>query len=491
MRRCLAYKHGKPARTRQVTMAHHDDQLAKLADPHTRAALGGAALGWSVRDAHACSALRFLHHATDAPAVIGLVGGASSGKSTIFNALVGRELSAISAHAHETLGPIVAATPDGVEGVRQWMAADLLFAEYRAEAFTEGQPTTGSADAVHLAAHAGSELANVVLCDLPDVTSRSAADEGAVTRSLLPYFDALIVVVDEERWFDAAIFEDFLATARNYGPRVFIVFNRTEQAPALGAEERERVAGVAEQNGASGHCVSEFQPGSGYRPVTDATRHALLEWIRAKAHPDRRKALANHLAQRASAVIAENVSRAERYDALQRAVHNELAQIARDTSLTLDLLTPDERGFLGLGHRFVPLYDLARQVGRRLGGLMGRKAAGEVEFDKRQDALAETLRHNLEIRFGRATARIDEQVAANDYLPAAAAWQNQWSPPPIDANEWGRRIRAHIDAWRDEAKAQSRQGDIAAMSIGTPLLVADLLFLGGAGFTVAWVAASV
>ena len=46
------------------------------------------------------------------------------------------------------------------------------------------------------------------------------------------------------------------------------------------------------------------------------------------------------------------------------------------------------------------------------------------------------LRRNLALRFGRATARIDELAADNAYLPAGAGWQNQWSPPPIDASDF-------------------------------------------------------
>ena len=48
-------------------------------------------------------------------------------------------------------------------------------------------------------------LSDVVIVDLPDVTSKMSADEGSITRTLLPWFDGLIIVADEERWFDAVV----------------------------------------------------------------------------------------------------------------------------------------------------------------------------------------------------------------------------------------------------------------------------------------------
>ena len=54
------------------------------------------------------SALRYLLHETpDRPELIGLVGGASCGKSTLFGSLVGRPISRIHYQPHSSLGPIL------------------------------------------------------------------------------------------------------------------------------------------------------------------------------------------------------------------------------------------------------------------------------------------------------------------------------------------------------------------------------------------------
>src|SRR5690606_20099326 len=49
---------------------------------------------------------------------VGLVGGASSGKSTLLNNLVGRVISDVAIRAHTTEGPIVAACPDQIDVIR-------------------------------------------------------------------------------------------------------------------------------------------------------------------------------------------------------------------------------------------------------------------------------------------------------------------------------------------------------------------------------------
>jgi hypothetical protein len=205
---------------------------------------------------------------------------------------------------------------------------------------------------------------------------------------------------------------------------------------------------------------------------------------------DRSGALESRIQRRCARVVEENVARGERFSRMCRAVDDELATIAADASLSVDLLTPEERSYLGLGHRYLPLYDTFQSVRRRLSAFGGKKAGGEVDFEKRTSKLAEVLRRNLDMRFNRATDRIGEIVAENGYAaPVEGAWSCDWKPPAFDENEWATRIRAHIDAWKVETKKQSHAGDVAALTVSAPLLVADLVFLGGAGMTLTWAAA--
>ncbi|MHC4233943.1 MAG: GTPase, partial [Planctomycetota bacterium] len=89
-----------------------ESHLTRLAHAAGAELLAGMGFDWGPLDGNVCAALRFKRQPGDALPIVALIGGASSGKSTLFNSLLGREVSRISAHAHETLGP-VAAVPDG------------------------------------------------------------------------------------------------------------------------------------------------------------------------------------------------------------------------------------------------------------------------------------------------------------------------------------------------------------------------------------------
>ncbi len=446
---------------------------------------------WGLIDANLCAAVRFKKLGNGAPSIVALLGGASSGKSTLFNSLLGREVSRISVHAHETLGPIAAVHASKATSVQAWLDDGLLLSHLETERLPNDDCTTGRVGAAFLVQHERPGLENVLLLDTPDITSKLAVDEGAITLSLLPWCDGLIVVVDEERWFDAAVFEDAVEPARDFGPQLWVVFNRTEQAERLEPADEQRLAAHAAAFHAGDHCLSPFRPGVGYRPFSDETQKTVLKWF-ARSRPDERnRQLRSSLQRRCATIVSDNVTRAEQYNRLVRDVDNQLAGVVETTSLSTDLLTAEERDLLGIGHRFLPLYDVIRTVRQRLvsfGRL--RPAAAEVDFEKRTDELADVLRRNLEHRFHRAADRIDATVADSRYLADAGAnWKGNWATPPFDEREWARRIRAHIDAWKEETSKLARHGDLASIGIATPLLVADLLFLGGAGITLTWAAA--
>ncbi|MCA9298108.1 MAG: hypothetical protein KDA28_03520, partial [Phycisphaerales bacterium] len=114
------------------------------------------------------------------------------------------------------------------------------------------------------------------------------------------------------------------------------------------------------------------------------------------------------------------------------------------------------------------------------------KRRKSVDFEKRTEVLARTLDENYRTRFANATSRIEALVA-----PCAPDASLSWEAPPFDAESWARRIRAQIEAWRREREQKASKSDIAALGVGVPLLLADLLFLGGLGMTVSWTAATV
>jgi hypothetical protein len=225
--------------------------------------------------------------------------------------------------------------------------------------------------------------------------------------------------------------------------------------------------------------------------VAAETREQLTRWMSGMNGHDRSGVLESQIQRRCARVVEENMARGDQFTRMCHAVDDELARIAADASLSVDLLTPDERGFLGLGHRYLPLYDTFQSLRRRLSLFGGKKlGGGEVDFEKRTGELAEVLRRNLDMRFGQATDRIDEIVADKGYIDRGTEMSAcAWAPPRFDEQEWAARIRAHIDAWKAESAKQSHAGDVAALTVSAPLLLADILFLGGAGLTLTWAAA--
>ena len=471
-----------------------DAHLTRLVDDQTSALLARMSLDWQHADRHVCAAILFHRQHPDAPKLVALIGGASSGKSTVFNSLLNAEVSRISAHAHETLGPIAAVHQTAFDRADQWTQDDQWFPGLKTERVRQDGPTTGRPDAVQLLPHQVDALTDTILLDLPDVTSRMSADEGSLTRALLPWFDGFIVVVDEERWFDATVFEDIVAHSRNLGPRVWIVFNRTERIDDLTDGELNLLSKHAEASRVNGMCVSPYRTGTGYRPIASQVRNQIVSWLAELTAHHRRKDLEQHLQRRCAELVRVNVRRARHYDDLRRDVDRQLEELTAETRLTADLLTPEERSLLGLGHRLVPLYHAFQSVRQRLGRFgLSTGSRREIDFEKRTEQLAEVLRRNLEHRFGHAADRIDLAIGDNPYVADAdLEFATEWTVPPFDEHEWAARIRAHIEAWKSETTKHARRSDVALMSVGVPLLLADLLFLGGAGVTLlsatAWVA---
>jgi hypothetical protein len=244
--------------------------------------------------------------------------------------------------------------------------------------------------------------------------------------------------------------------------------------------------------------VSPFVPGIGFRPIESKACSRIEGWLSGLEGAARLDSLHAHLQRRSADVLAINVQRADQHRTMCRAVDDELAALGGDARLSADLLTPDERRLLGIGHRYLPLYDtlVAAWRWRPFSGEGFRRRADAIDFEKREGQMAATLRSNLEQRFSRAADRIDEIVAGSEYLAVTsrlagcdAPWTGEWTLPQFDAVEWAARIRAHVEAWKKETAGQARKGDAVALSVSVPLLLADLLFLGGAGVTAAWATA--
>ncbi len=149
--------------------------------------------------------------------VVALAGPTGAGKSALFNALVGAQVSHVTA-----LRPTTAEAHAAVFGAGEDGAAPLL--DWLAVRRRHHVP-------------AGGELDGLVLLDLPDFDSTEEAHRREVDR-LLAVVDLLVFVVDPEKYADAALHRSYLEPLADHAAVVRVLLGK---ADLLADGDRRRV----------------------------------------------------------------------------------------------------------------------------------------------------------------------------------------------------------------------------------------------------------
>ena len=298
-------------------VSHSEVNVLELAQALDTLAKDGAALcahhrfEWDSRTQHAVGALRWLLRSVasrDAcatpgtsglPSLVGIVGGASSGKSTVFNNLLGgRPASRVTARGHCTRGPILAAHDDWRESFESALSDNRLFVglDRRTGGLDDDLP--GSPGMLHVVYHRLDRLRGAAICDTADLTSEPARVEGDVTMAMLPWFDRLVVLVDHERWFDRQTMGRLHDAAEQFGQERVVIFNRSRH-DRLGEADRVRLERQAERFGATQHLILDYRQGRGLRVFPPGTLDSVVAAIAAPP-PDRRGHLERYLSRAAT-----------------------------------------------------------------------------------------------------------------------------------------------------------------------------------------------
>ena len=149
--------------------------------------------------------------------VLALAGGTGVGKSTLLNAIAGENVSLASARRPTTSDAVAwvpASRGHELAGLLRWLG----ISEVRE--------------------HAGAELGDVAVLDLPDFDSVAREHRERVD-SLLPQVDAVAWVVDPEKYMDHVMHGGYL---KQFAPRIrrqIVVLNRSD---LLSASDADRVA---------------------------------------------------------------------------------------------------------------------------------------------------------------------------------------------------------------------------------------------------------
>lgn len=372
-------------------------------------------LPWPRHVDSAVQRLRLNHSGARVPAIAAIVGGASSGKSTIFNNLLeGRSTSHITAKGHSTRGLILAVHTDWQENAQSQLAERRLFSNGKHHQIELDANQCGEPDVVCVVEHRFDHLRDVWLVDTPDFTSAAAEQEGQVTLSQLAWFDALIVVLDEERWFDRQMISRLREHSTACGQQRFVVFNRTQ--PELSPEALVLVKQQAERLDAVGHLILEQRAGRGLCRFPPASLQTLVEFVQGIS-VDRSARLLQMTAEAAREVANQNDERRHRLAELERSLQLAVErQIPARHDCMMSLMTPDERRQLEVVWRVLRASGVGEWVGtkaRRIGEFVRSipmLGVGAKSAESSLDAMKNTPTRN-ELAKSFATATLQRMVA--------------------------------------------------------------------------------
>ncbi|QEV18166.1 ATP-binding protein [Streptomyces alboniger] len=150
--------------------------------------------------------------------VVAIAGATGSGKSTLFNALAGVMISETGVRRPTTAAPIGCSWTDGAAGL-----LDRLGIPGR----LRRRPLQGPG---------ADELQGLVLIDLPDHDSAVGEHREHVDR-ILALVDAVIWVVDPEKYADAMVHERYLRPMAGHAEVTFVVLNQIDRLPGDAADQ--------------------------------------------------------------------------------------------------------------------------------------------------------------------------------------------------------------------------------------------------------------
>ncbi|MFI5659272.1 GTPase [Streptomyces sp. NPDC051684] len=155
--------------------------------------------------------------------VVALAGATGSGKSTLFNALAGVPLSETGLRRPTTSAPIACSWTDGAAGLLDRLGIPGRARRRPGQAQQHGQQ--GEA-----------ELDGLVLIDLPDHDSAALEHREQVDR-VLGLVDAVVWVVDPEKYADAMLHERYLRPMAGHAEVMFVVLNQVDRLPGDAVEQ--------------------------------------------------------------------------------------------------------------------------------------------------------------------------------------------------------------------------------------------------------------
>ncbi|NHA67516.1 GTPase [Phycicoccus flavus] len=239
--------------------------------------------------------------------VVALAGATGSGKSSLFNALVGTDVAKVGVRRPTTSTPTAAVWGTEPAGeLLDWLGVGsrhLLGAD-------DSGPQVGSLD-------------GLVLLDLPDVDSRETANRDEAQR-VLELVDLFVWVADPQKYADSRLHDDHVATLSSHEVVTMAVLNQSDRlAPEDLGRLRTDLVRLMERDGLPGATVlaTSARTGAGVDELRQRLANAVAgrAMARARLAADVRTAagtLSGHVATGEGGVA--KASRSELLDALAR-----------------------------------------------------------------------------------------------------------------------------------------------------------------------------
>jgi len=145
--------------------------------------------------------------------VVALAGSTGVGKSSLFNSLVGVDVSAVGVRRPTTGVAHAAVWGEGAESLLDWLGVGRRHHVHGTES------------------DAAAHRSGLVLLDLPDFDSTETSNRAEVDR-LVELVDAMIWVVDPQKYADAALHDGYLRPLSGHGDVLRFVVNKIDTVPA-------------------------------------------------------------------------------------------------------------------------------------------------------------------------------------------------------------------------------------------------------------------
>ncbi|MCU1438691.1 MAG: GTPase [Naasia sp.] len=332
--------------------------------------------------------------------VVALAGATGSGKSSLFNALVGADVARTGARRPTTSRPTAAVWGGADAGaLLDWLRVD----------------SRHLVDGAHGGADGGTALDGLVLLDLPDFDSREA-DHRLEAERALGLVDVFVWVTDPQKYADARLHDDFVAVLSAHESVTLAVLNQADRLPADAVAACAADLGrLLARDGLPGATVLTTSVATG--AGIDALRARIGEVVAGHAAARRRlSADVGTIARALAAGVADGETNSELLPTSD--VDSALARAA-GVPVVLDAVARDYRrqAVAASGWLFTRWIRRVRPDPLRRLGL--ERAPARRDADDGGDVSAALRRSSISAPTGSATAAVE--VATRSYGRAAAA----------------------------------------------------------------------